>query len=153
MKINLDTTSGYTVHAYGHGEVTINIPFAEQIAADNNRLPPDNCGKEVLTSSFIITPYALIRDWPPTEFDHLNIAHFNMIAQINPELVLLGMGSRLQFPAPDLTTPLTNQKIGIEFMDTPAACRTYNFLAAEGRHVAAAILIAWPTQSALPETG
>jgi len=34
-----------------------------------------------------------------------------------------------------------NQRIGVETMDTPAACRTYNILAGEGRHVVGAFLI------------
>ena len=33
------------------------------------------------------------------------------------------------------------QRTGVETMDTPAACRTYNILASEGRHVLAALLI------------
>jgi uncharacterized protein len=47
----------------------------------------------------------------------------------------------MRFPHPRLTRALTEAGIGLEVMDTPAACRTYNILAAEGRRVAAAILI------------
>lgn len=57
-----------------------------------------------------------------------------------PEVILLGTGSRLHFPRPDLTRPLQLAGIGLEAMDTVAACRTYNILMAEGRQVLAALL-------------
>ncbi len=142
MKINLDRASGYTIHSYGQGEITVNIPLAVQIEAANGEALPDDAGRETLTYSLIITPDTLIRNWPPVDFNQLTIEHLETVARLEPELVLLGLGSRLQFPDPFLTEPLTSRNIGIECMDTPAACRTYNFLAAEGRRVAAAILIA-----------
>ena len=142
MKINLDTATGYTIHSYGQGEITLNIPLAIQIEAMNGEPPPDDAGKETLTHSLIITPDTLIRNWPPTDINQLTVEHIETVAQLRPELVLLGLGERLQFPDPALISPLTQQGIGVEYMDTPATCRTYNFLAAEGRIVAAAILIA-----------
>ena len=54
----------------------------------------------------------------------------------------IATGTTLRFPHPRLTRALTDARIGLEVMDTPAACRTFNILAAEGRKVAAAILIA-----------
>jgi uncharacterized protein len=57
-------------------------------------------------------------------------------------VVLFGTGARLRFPHPQLTRALTDAGIGVEVMDTPAACRTFNILAAEGRRVAAAVLVA-----------
>ena len=58
-----------------------------------------------------------------------------------PELLLLGTGERQRFPAPGLLRPLIEARIGFEVMDLPAACRTFNILMAEGRLVAAALLI------------
>ena len=55
--------------------------------------------------------------------------------------MLLGSGTRLRFVAPALLRPLIEQRIGVETMDTPAACRTFNILAGEGRRVVAALLI------------
>jgi len=54
--------------------------------------------------------------------------------------VLLGTGSRQRFPRPALYVALTRARIGVEVMDTAAACRTYNILTAEGRRVVAAVL-------------
>ena len=58
-----------------------------------------------------------------------------------PELVIFGSGARLRFPAPGLLRDLIERRIGVETMDTAAACRTYNVLASEGRSVVAALLL------------
>ncbi len=142
MKISLDRASGYTIHAYGPGKITLNIPLAVQIEAAGGEPLPDNGGKKILTHSLVVTPGLLISDWPPANLQQLAVEHIATVARLEPELVLLGLGERLQFPEPELMKPLIDAGIGIEYMDSPAACRTYNFLAAEGRNVAAAILIA-----------
>ncbi len=142
MKIDLETATGYTIHSYGKREITINIPLAQQIEAAGGTPPSDDTARETLTNSLIITPETLIRNWPPTGFEEIAVEHIEAVADLKPELVLLGLGDRLHFPKPALMAPLIRQGIGVEYMDTPAACRTYNFLAAEGRRVAAAIVIA-----------
>jgi uncharacterized protein len=73
-------------------------------------------------------------------FEALESGHFEWLCRHQPEIVLLGTGTRLRFPHPSLTRPLVESGIGFEVMDTGAACRTYNLLAAEGRKVLAAIL-------------
>ena len=71
----------------------------------------------------------------------LSESDFAALAALTPEVALFGSGATMRFPHPRLTRALTEARIGLEVMDTPAACRTYNILAAEGRRVAAAILI------------
>jgi uncharacterized protein len=56
-------------------------------------------------------------------------------------VALLGTGSRQRFPHPRLSRALSEARIGLEVMTTAAACRTYNILMAEGRKVAAALLL------------
>ena len=56
------------------------------------------------------------------------------------ELLLLGLGRRMAPVAPALRVALKSRGIAVEAMDTGAACRTYNLLLAEDRHVAAALL-------------
>lgn len=73
-------------------------------------------------------------------FEALDVAHFEWLRAQQAEIVLLGTGSRLRFPHPSLTRPLIEAGIGLEVMDTGAACRTYNLLASEGRKVLALIL-------------
>lgn len=95
-----------------------------------------------LTKSFLLTPRRLIEDWSPADFDALAESDFLAIAELGAPVVLLGTGSRQHFPRPALLRPLLERRIGVEVMDSHAACRTYNILMAEGRDVAAALLIA-----------
>ena len=78
--------------------------------------------------------------WPVDAFAALSAEHFAALAELGPELVIFGSGVRLRFPPAALLRPLIERRIGIETMDTAAACRTYNVLLAEGRTVVAALL-------------
>ena len=78
--------------------------------------------------------------WSVDRFDALSAEHFAALAALKPELVIFGSGARIRFAKPALLRPLIDAGIGVETMDTPAACRTYNVLLAEGRSVVAALL-------------
>jgi uncharacterized protein len=78
--------------------------------------------------------------WDAANFDALTDANFQVLVQMKPELVIFGSGARIRFPKPAILRPLIDARIGFETMDTPAACRTYNVLLAEGRSVVAALL-------------
>ena len=80
-------------------------------------------------------------DWNCAKFEDLTEEHFTQLAASQPELVIFGSGARLRFAPPALMRGLMQKRIGIETMDTLAACRTYNILAGEGRRVIAALLI------------
>lgn len=80
-------------------------------------------------------------DWDCTSFEQLSPEHFERLAESRPELVIFGSGERLRFVKPALMRSLIELRIGVETMDTLAACRTYNILAGEGRNVIAALLI------------
>ena len=82
-----------------------------------------------------------VRPWAPATFDDLTQAHFDGLLQDKPELVIFGSGARLRFPSASLLRGLIARNIGLESMDTAAACRTYNVLASEGRTVVAALLL------------
>jgi uncharacterized protein len=82
-----------------------------------------------------------VQAWPVARLEDLTAAHFDALADLRPEVVIFGSGGRLRFAPPALLRHLMAQRIGVETMDTPAACRTYNVLAAEGRMVLAALLI------------
>ncbi|HYP67090.1 MAG TPA: Mth938-like domain-containing protein [Thiobacillaceae bacterium] len=93
------------------------------------------------TTSLVITPQALyLEDWAGLGFEELNEDHFARLAQLKPEMVLLGTGAKLRFPHPRLSRALAEARIGLDVMDSRAACRTYNILMAEGRNVLALIL-------------
>ena len=80
-------------------------------------------------------------DWTATDFASLTAAHFDYFLALKPEVLLLGTGARQHFAHPNLYRELIQAHIGIEFMDTPAACRTYNILVTEDRKVIAAVLL------------
>jgi uncharacterized protein len=80
--------------------------------------------------------------WMVSAPAELQAAHFEQILLLKPELVIFGSGARLQFVSAALYRPLIERGIGMETMDTAAACRTYNVLAAEGRSVVAALIVA-----------
>ena len=92
-------------------------------------------------ASLLVTPLALVADWPVTSVQTLTSAHLAAVLELHPEVVLLGTGVRLHFPAAEVLRPLIDAGIGHEIMDTGAACRTYNILMAEGRQVLAALIV------------
>ena len=92
-------------------------------------------------NSMITMPDKIIEDWQAPTVEKLTEEHFELLIPYEPEIILLGTGATLRFPSPLVTKNLLESKIGVEVMDTNAACRTYNILMAEGRNVAAALLI------------
>ena len=115
------TDAQFLIRAYAPGQVTVNV--------------------EVLTRSLIVSPEQLIRDWPPQLYEEITAHHLHAATTLQPEVLLLGTGAHLRFPHPSLLAELHTQGIGVEVMDTAAACRTYNILVSEGRRVAAALLM------------
>ncbi len=97
-------------------------------------------GQRAYTSSLIVTPHRIISDWRPTTLIDLTDDDLLAVVDLDPEIVLLGTGEQLQFPDRRVTAPLIRRTLGLEVMTTPAACRTFNILASEGRNVAAALL-------------
>lgn len=92
-------------------------------------------------NSFLLLPEHLEDSWGMAGFDALTEADFAKIATFGCDVVLFGTGRRQRFPRPALLQSLMAVRIGVEVMDTAAACRTYNILMAEGRNVAAALLL------------
>lgn len=114
-------TSQYLVSAYGEGYITIN--------------------KQEYRQNLILTPVKIIENWCDCAAEALAIDHFSPLDSDDLELILLGTGSKLVFPSSPLMQHFLCKGIGFEVMDLGAACRTYNVLLSEGRHVAAAILL------------
>lgn len=126
MQLHADSTSNLVrVTAYDRESVTV---------ADQR-----------LTGSFAILPDALIRGIAVSDLDTLSWTDLDVLHERELEILILGTGARQRFPGSALTAELAAQRIGLEVMDSPAACRTYNILAAEGRRVGAVILLgaAW----------
>ncbi len=124
MKLQPDKSDVQTINGYGPGWVGVN--------------------GEKHTSSVVVTYRGQLLPWPAQRFEELGAEHFAELAQLDVELVIFGSGSRIRFPQGVWLKPLIERRIGIETMDTQAACRTYNILAQEGRSVAVALLLEQP---------
>ncbi len=98
-------------------------------------------GADEFRDSVVIAPDAIVRPWAKGGFEGLAEDDFERVKALAPEIVLLGTGSRQRFPHPRLYRALIDANIGVEVMDSAAAARTYNIIAAEGRRVAAALIL------------
>ena len=98
-------------------------------------------GSETYCHSLILTHERVIVDWRPQRHDDLSACDFECFGDMQADILLLGTGPVLKFPPPAFTAPLLAAGVGVEIMDTAAACRTFNILLAEGRPVIAALLL------------
>jgi uncharacterized protein len=97
-------------------------------------------GGEKITHSVVLGSGGERFEWAAA-YEDLGPEHFATLAAMDVEVVIFGSGPRIRFPRPAWVAPLVAKRIGIETMDTAAACRTYNILAQEGRVVAVALLL------------
>jgi uncharacterized protein len=123
----------YNIRAYAPGKISITAPLSSH--EDGGPMEV-----ETIQGSCIITPRQVMADWPPQGIEDLAAEHLAALVELDPEVIILGTGETLQFPAPRLGAALVERQIGLEIMDTAAACRTYNILVAEGRMVVAALM-------------
>lgn len=91
--------------------------------------------------SLIVSNDTLLDHWEVNDISSLTPDKLDIIYTLNPEIILLGTGSQQLFPAPDILKRLSQKQVGFEIMDTPAACRTHNILANEGREIVTAIFL------------
>lgn len=94
-----------------------------------------------VTDSVIVTRDAVLEDWRPPDVDALSIRDFEALIALRPEVVLLGTGERQRLPGPALYADFAARGIGLEVMDSRAACRTFNVLLGEFREVALALIL------------
>ena len=121
MKLHLAPNHGQQLFTgYGDGYVAVN-----KIRYERN---------------VVVSPEA-VAEWPVGNFEDLSPGDFGFIAELRAEIVIFGTGTVQRFPRLELARALAASGAGVEIMDSKAACRTYNILAAEGRKVVAAILL------------
>ena len=125
MKLHSDNSSGLnTITAYGPGYIAVNQQRHE--------------------ASLVLAPNALQAGWPVRSVEDLTAELLVALADRSCDVLLLGTGQRQKFPPPAVLRPLieaTGGRLGVEIMDTAAACRTYNILTAEGRNPLAALIV------------
>lgn len=95
----------------------------------------------VFTESIIITPDQLFDHWPPQSANELTAKDFSSVILLKPAILLIGTGSEFKLLDIKIYGDLINHGIGVEIMNTSAACRTFNVLSSENRHVVAALLL------------
>lgn len=122
MKVSLDTgTASHLIKAYGAGSIQVN--------------------ETVYSHDLIVMPESIEPEWVSAPVAELTPEHFAVVREYAPEILLLGTGRGQIFPPPRLMAELGRQGMGLEVMDTAAACRTYNVLMSEDRRVAAALMM------------
>jgi uncharacterized protein len=122
LKLHLDRFEGVNAFTgYGEGHVVVNA--------------------RPIRSSVVVFPDRLIEPWAVGAAPDLRAADLDFLGALPLEIVLLGTGPRMHLIHPRIYAALSAARIGVEVMDTPAACRTYNILLAEGRKVAAALIL------------
>lgn len=112
---------GYVITAYDDNSVSIN-------------------GK-TFSQSLVISTNRLHEDWDIASIALLTEKHIYHVLTFEPELILIGTGNKLVFPPVEIYSEIIEHGIGVDFMDTGAACRTYNILMSEGRDVVAGLII------------
>jgi uncharacterized protein len=121
MKIERDSIGGLNAFT-GYGEGYVDV------------------GGKRFTTSVVVSGDRLV-EWSARSPGSLASADLSPILELKPEIVLLGTGETLTFPDPASLADLHAARIGVEVMDTKAACRTYNILLGEGRNVVAALFL------------
>ena len=114
------------------GTGNVIVSFSQRVVRINN---------EEIKSNVIISATNIIEDWIAPPVDKLRIADFESILDLGPEVILLGTGDTQVFPPAQLMTDIMRRGVGLEIMNTGAACRTYNVLMAEQRRVVAALML------------
>lgn len=121
MKLHADAHSALnTVTAYGPGFIEVN--------------------RQAHRGALILLPEGPVLNWPIDSFDQIEEQTLSALLEHQPEIVLLGTGPGQRFPSARVQASLSAARIGLDVMSTPAACRTFNILVAEGRRVLAALL-------------
>ena len=121
MKLHADRPEAHTIHAYGEGWIAVN--------------------GEKITRSVVLSSSGERAEWPCSRWADVSASHFDRLMVYQPEVVIFGSGSKLRFVHPSMHAGLMAKRVGVETMDSLAACRTYNILAQEGRRVVVALLI------------
>lgn len=125
MKIEKDPLNGeeirYAIRGYGPGEVRIN--------------------ETVYRRSLILTRTRLDANWDPPPISEWAPAELDPLLAHDPEILLLGTGARLHMLGTPFLAHALRHGVGLEVMDTAAACRTFNILVSEDRRVAAGLIV------------
>ena len=143
MKFVLETGLNILIHSYEAKKISITGINDEHPGLLSGLIDEwdadDHLG--IIKKSVTIRTDGSIESWQPQIFSDFRPDHFVGFTEKSPEILLIGTGQKLRFPAQDNLTVIQQNNLGYEIMDTAAACRTFNVLVAEGRDVILAILM------------
>ena len=111
----------YQIRAYQPGQIQVN--------------------DRILRHSLIVSARQLIENWLPTKASEITREALELAAALKPAILLIGTGKTQQLLPIEMYGEFLNRGIGVEVMDTAAACRTYNALTSENRDVVAALVL------------
>jgi uncharacterized protein len=97
-------------------------------------------GERWMTGNLIVSAETIVSDWTLRDRRRITVEDLTPALELEPELVIVGAGLEAVRPDFDLMHELAGLAVGLEYMQTQAACRTYNVLVHEGRRVAAALI-------------
>lgn len=133
MKFILEKSLGVSVQSSQPGQVILQVLTKGEDAVSQEQITRQQ--------SVALLPSGEVRDWAPQHFDQVEYPHYELIWEAEPELVILGTGAKQRFPDGQFMQQCAQAGIGLEVMNTTAACRTYNIVQSEGRKVMALLII------------
>ena len=101
-------------------------------------------GDQTWSEPVALTGDGVVENWSPVPVANLSIETLAPLLEQQAELLVVGTGSQQILPDREFMFAMARSGVGLEFMDTPAAARTFNVLIGEGRSVAA---ILYPTSA------
>jgi len=127
-------------------ELTLERPgdhlFVRSVSADGIQI-----ADTLYSGPLVLSASVLITDWEIRHPCDLSEPSLEPVFSLNPEIVLVGTGAEQIFPEPELLMCFYRRQVGVEFMNTRAACRTFNVLVSEQRRVVAALMPPGPNSS------
>jgi uncharacterized protein len=121
MQLELERNAGNFVRAYSDGVLHV--------------------GDRAFDRPVVISVDRIIDTWSPPSPEAMTIVDLALAIELSPEVIILGTGTQQRFPPATLFSEVLGRGIGLEVMDTRAACRTFNILASEYRRVVAALFL------------
>ncbi|TDJ63064.1 MAG: hypothetical protein E2O35_10995 [Proteobacteria bacterium] len=116
MKLSIDQQPNMlTISAYSTSGITI--------------------GGRLLTGPFVVSGNELLFELLPPSVDDVSADHITALVNLRQSIIIFGTGPIQRFFDPCIVQPAIDKGIGIEVMNSAAACRSYNILVAESRAV------------------
>jgi len=123
-------SSQFYIHSFEDGTLKV-------LSTKKKKPPEQEENYDSYTSTILVSQELLRTDDLMTKFDDLNTAILDEVKEQQIEILLIGTGPSQKFPPIDFLKKTNDYPFSIDFMDTGAACRTFNILANENRRVAA----------------